>query len=101
MQESILERVEAIEKKLANIPERTILDEVERDKDNSRIAELETMVLELRSANFNLAYQLERLDKDITNIAADVKSITCNTVTTVTPEDNFYSYLEMNPNKKD
>ena len=57
--------------------ERDMLDSIEHEKMNSRIAELELMVTELRKANFEMAKTMQQLDTDITNTMKDVKEL-CN-----------------------
>ena len=79
------------------MPERTVLDEIERDKDNSRVTELERMVTELRAANIEIVKQLKDLDVALTNMQADfttLQNMQTNFVTTVTPEDNYYAVMD-------
>ena len=72
---SLDRRVAILEDALASIPERTALDEIERQKDNSRIVELERMVTELRAANIQQAKLISKLDTDITINAADLADV--------------------------
>jgi DNA invertase Pin-like site-specific DNA recombinase len=74
--------------------ERNFLDRVEKDKEHSRIAELENMVTELRAANIVMAKQLDKIDRDVSNIVTDLSSVQKITVTSITPDDNYYAYLD-------
>jgi chromosome segregation ATPase len=88
------EKVKEIFEKINNIPERNLLDKVEKEKENSRIVELELMVNELRSANIEMAKQLQQLDTDITTFGADLKRVesmqSIMVVDKVTPDENLY-----------